>query len=189
MKGKKSGEGKTDWKLGPEQADGAAPGTFKVKIYPDSALKMTSTEVECFDEHLAGFVEKMHETMSAHEGVGLAAPQVGVLKKIAVVEYENTLYVLINPKLLKQEGVQEGEEGCLSFPGIYASVKRPLRASIATRDTGGAERIYDVEGFLARAFLHEMDHLEGKLFIEHLSNLKRGMIRKKMYKRAVGDDD
>jgi len=179
MKEKKNSEGKA--------AKNAEAETFKVKVYPDSALKIPSAEVEHFDENLAAFVKKLHETMSAHDGVGLAAPQVGVLKKIALIEYENTLYVLINPILIKQEGEQESDEGCLSFPGIYAPVKRPLRVSIAARNTQGAELVYDVEGFLARAFLHEMDHLEGKLFIEYLSSLKRGMIRKKMYKRAVGD--
>ena len=204
MEEKKSGGEKTDWEseqeeLWPKEIKlrekrskgqvGAVAGIFKIKVYPDSALKMPSTDVENFDENLAKFVEKMHETMSAHDGVGLAAPQVGVLKKIALVEFENALYVLINPRLLKQEGMQEGDEGCLSFPGIYAPVKRPFRVSISTRDTSGAELVYDVEDFLARAFLHEMDHLEGKLFIEHLSNLKRGMIRKKMFKRAVGDDN
>ena len=175
-------------KKGPKAPDSAPDGTFKVKIYPDSALKLPSTDVEHFDENLVEFVKKLRETMSAHDGVGLAAPQVGVLKKVALVEYENTLYVLINPVLLKQEGMQEGDEGCLSFPGIYAPVKRPLHVAISTRDTSGAELIYDVDGFLARAFLHEIDHLEGKLFIEHLSSLKRGMIRKKMYKRVGGDD-
>ena len=188
MKEKTSGGGKT-LEFGPKQADGAADGTLKVKLYPDAALKMPSADVESFDEDLTSFIAKLYQTMGAHEGVGLAAPQVGVLKKIALVEHENTLYVLINPKLLKQEGVQESDEGCLSFPGIYAPVKRPLHVSISARDTDGSELIYDVEGFLARAFLHEMDHLEGKLFIEHLSNLKRGMIRKKMYKRATGDPE
>jgi len=190
MKEKKDGLSAADWELGPRiQTRGAAAGTYKVKVYPDSALKMLSTDVEHFDESLTKFVGKLYESMSAHEGVGLAAPQVGVLKKIAVVEHENEFYVLINPKLLRQEGVQDGDEGCLSFPGIFAPVKRPLRVSISTRNTDGTELIYDVEGLLARAFLHEMDHLEGKLFIEHLSSLKRGMIRKKMYKRAVGDDE
>ena len=185
MKEQKSGGEKTNR----EQRAKVTGDTFKLKIYPDSALKMQSADVEHFDENLAAFVKKMRDTMEAYDGIGLAAPQVGVLKKIAVVEYENVLYVLINPKLISQEGVQEGDEGCLSFPGIYASVKRPLRVSISTRDTNGEERTYDADGVLARAFLHEMDHLEGRLFIEHLSNLKRGMIRKKMYKRAVGNDD
>ena len=194
MKGQKSGGEKTNREPWPKKTSHGAlsvadADTFKVKIYPDSALKMQSADVELFDENLVAFVKKMRDTMGAYDGVGLAAPQVGVLKKIAVVEFENTFYVLINPKLLSQEGVQEGDEGCLSFPGIYAPVKRPFSVSISTRDTSGAERTYDAHGVLARAFLHEMDHLEGRLFIEHLSNLKRGMIRKKMYKRAVGDDD
>jgi peptide deformylase len=160
---------------------------LKVRIYPDPVLKMPTTPVECFDAELSSFVDAMHRAMTLHEGVGLAAPQVGVPKKIALVAYKDAFYVLINPRLLEQEGEQEGEEGCLSFPGIYASVKRPGRVKIAAQDVTGAERIYDVEGFTARAFLHEMDHLEGKLFIEYLSTLKRGMIRKKMYKRAVGE--
>jgi len=161
-------------------------GVLKVKIYPDAALKEPSADVEDFDDNLARFVDKMYEAMSAHDGVGLAAPQVGVLKKIAMVEYEEEFYLLINPRIISQEGEQDGDEGCLSFPGIYAPVKRPMRVSVAAQDASGAAVVYNVEGLLARAFLHEMDHLEGKLFIEHLSNLKRGMIRKKMYKRSSG---
>jgi len=161
-------------------------GMLKVKIYPDAALKEPSADVEEFDENLAKFIDKMYETMSAHDGIGLAAPQVGVLKKIAMVEFEEVFYLLINPRLISQEGMQDGDEGCLSFPGIYAPVKRPLRVTVAACDATGAEVVYNVEGLLARAFLHEMDHLEGKLFIEHLSSLKRGMIRKKMYKRSTG---
>ncbi len=162
---------------------------LKIRIFPDPVLKMPTTPVETFDAALGAFVEKMRIAMEIHDGVGLAAPQVGVSKKIALVARDDVLYVLINPRLLEQEGEQNGEEGCLSFPGIYASVKRPERVKVAAQDLTGQERIYEVDGFLARAFLHEMDHLDGKLFIEYLSNLKRGMIRKKMYKRAVGDDE
>ncbi|MDR2529440.1 MAG: peptide deformylase [Synergistaceae bacterium] len=160
---------------------------LKVKIYPDPALKMPAENVGRFDTELGLLVEKMRVTMEMYEGVGLAAPQVGVLEKIALVSWEGSFYVLINPRVLQKEGIQEGEEGCLSFPGIYASVKRPARVKVAAMDVSGAERFYDVDGFLARAFLHEMDHLEGKLFIEHLSPLKRGIIRKKMFKRAIGE--
>ncbi|MDR3264421.1 MAG: peptide deformylase, partial [Synergistaceae bacterium] len=131
----------------------------------------------------------MRLAMEMHDGVGLAAPQVGVSRRIALVSFEGAFYALINPVLLEQEGEQEGEEGCLSFPGIYANVKRPAKIRVAARDVAGDECVYEAEGFLARAFLHEIDHLDGKLFIEYLSNLKRGMIRKKMYKRAMGDDD
>jgi len=168
------------------KAQTVTAGTLKVKVYPDAALKEPSVDVYEFDENLVKFIEKMHETMNAHDGVGLAAPQVGVLKKIAMVEFEEVFYLLINPRLIAQEGVQDGDEGCLSFPGIYAPVKRPLRVTVAARDATGAEVVYNAEGLLARAFLHEMDHLEGKLFIEHLSTLKRSMIRKKMYKRSTG---
>lgn len=164
-------------------------GMLKIRIFPDPALKMPTARVERFDEDLVSLIEKMRVTMEMHDGVGLAAPQVGVSKKIALVAYDDVFYVLINPELLEQEGEQDGEEGCLSFPGIYANVKRPARVRVAAQDVTGERKVYEVENFLARAFLHEMDHLNGKLFIEYLSNLKRGMIRKKMYKRAVGDDD
>jgi peptide deformylase len=177
--------GKSSWELDPDGSYNLPPDELKIKVYPDVVLKAQSTPVECFNDSLARFVEKLRATMNSHEGVGLAAPQVGLLKKIAVVCYNDAFYTLINPKLLGQEGEEEADEGCLSFPGIYAPVKRPSRISVTARDVTGTERVYDVDGFLARAFLHEMDHLDGKLFIEYLSNLKRGMIRKKMYKRAV----
>jgi peptide deformylase len=147
---------------------------------------MPTTVVERFDAELSSFIDEMHKAMALREGVGLAAPQVGVLKKIAIIDYHDVFHVLINPRLLEQEGEQEADEGCLSFPGIFAAVKRPARIKVAAQDVTGADRTYDVEGFTARAFLHEMDHLEGKLFIEYLSTLKRGMIRKKMHKRAIG---
>ena len=159
-----------------------------IRLYPDPVLKMPTVPVERFDDSLSRFVEKMRLTMEVSEGVGLAAPQVGVSKKIALVLYESAFYVLINPTLLEQEGEQDGDEGCLSFPGIYAPVKRPARIMVAARDTAGEERIHEVEGYSARAFLHEMDHLDGKLFIDRLSPLKRGMIRKKMVKRAAAEE-
>jgi peptide deformylase len=161
---------------------------LKVRLYPDPMLKMPTEPVERFDEGLSLLIEKMRLTMEVSEGVGLAAPQVGVLKKIALVSYEKAFYVLINPRLLEQDGEQDGEEGCLSFPGIYAPVKRPARVKVAARDAAGLEHVHEVEDYVARAFLHEMDHLDGKLFIDRLSSLKRGMIRKKMTKRAAEED-
>ena len=160
---------------------------LKIRYYPDPVLKAPTLPVEIFDEELVDFIEKMRFAMESHDGVGLAAPQVGVSKKIAVVAYDGEFYVLINPVLLEQRGAQEGEEGCLSFPGIYASVTRPSYIKVSARDETGQEHVYEAENFLARAFLHEMDHLEGKLFIEYLSGLKRGMIRKKMQKRAADE--
>jgi peptide deformylase len=163
--------------------------SLKLRIYPDPVLSKPSKPVERFDAELVSFIEEMRVALELYEGVGLAAPQVGVSKKIAIVMYDGNFYVLINPKLLEQEGEQEIEEGCLSFPGIYAQVKRPNRIKVAVQDVVGAERVYEAEGFLSRAFLHEMDHLEGKLFISYLSTLKRGMIRKKMRKRALEEEN
>ncbi|MDR1378570.1 MAG: peptide deformylase [Synergistaceae bacterium] len=164
------------------------PTDLQIRTYPDPVLKTPATPVESFGPELAAFVEEMLTTMKMNNGAGLAAPQVGVSKKIAVIGCEESFYVLINPRLLEQAGEQEGEEGCLSFPGIFATVKRPARVKVAAQDVMGEEHVYEVEGYPARAFLHEMDHLEGKLFIERLSALKRGMIRKKMYKRVQDEN-
>lgn len=159
---------------------------LEIKKYPDPVLKKISEPVTVFDENLAKFVKDLFASMRVHDGVGLAAPQVGVLKKIAVVEYEEKSYVLINPKVIDQKGIQEGEEGCLSFPGIYANVIRPQWVKIESKDLNGETVTYEVEGFTARAFLHEMDHLSGKLFIDYLSNLKRNAIKKKVSKHTGG---
>lgn len=157
---------------------------LEIRHYPDPILKKPTEPVTEFDDKLADFVERLYAAMRLNDGVGLAAPQVGVLKKIAVVEYEGKSYLLINPRLLEEKGRQESEEGCLSFPGIYAKVVRPDWARIEAQDETGAPQVHEVSGFVARAFLHEMDHLEGKLFIDYLSPLKRGSIRKKMQKQA-----
>ena len=154
--------------------------------FPDPVLKKVSQPVEVFDEELAKFVKDLFSAMRVHDGVGLAAPQVGVLKKIAVVEYEDKSYVLINPKVIDQKGLQEGEEGCLSFPGIYAHVTRPQWVKIEAQDEKGETHTYEAEGYTARAFLHEMDHLSGKLFIDYLSNLKRNAIKAKVKKNTGG---
>lgn len=161
-------------------------GILEIKKYPDPVLKKISEPVTVFDENLAKFVKDLFASMRVHDGVGLAAPQVGVLKKIAVVEYEGKSYVLINPKVIDQKGIQEGEEGCLSFPGIYANVVRPQWVKIETHDLNGNIQTYEGEGYTARAFLHEMDHLSGKLFIDYLSNLKRNAIKKKAAKHTGG---
>lgn len=161
---------------------------FEIRVYPDPILKNPTELVDRFDEDLAYLVDKMKVTMEINEGAGLAAPQVGISRKLAIVSASGAFYVLINPRIVLQEGEQEGEEGCLSFPGIYANVKRPFRVVVEAQDLEGNLLTHDVEGFLARAFLHEMDHLEGKLFIEYLSALKRGMIRKKMHKRAAAEE-
>ena len=157
---------------------------LEILTYPHPLLKRSTEPVSEFDDELADFVQKLYRAMRAHDGVGLAAPQVGVLKKIAVVEYEDKSYTLINPRVLEQGGETEDEEGCLSFPGLYAAVKRPEWAKIEAQDEKGEMRVIEAKGFVARAFLHEMDHLDGKLFIDYLSPLKRSAIKKKMAKRT-----
>ena len=159
---------------------------FEIKKFPDPVLKKISRPVEVFDEDLEKFVNDMFTAMKVHDGVGLAAPQVGVSKRIAVIEYEEKSYVLINPKVIEQNGIQEGEEGCLSFPGIFANVKRPQHVKIEAQDVKGEKNILEAEGYLARAFLHEMDHLNGKLFIDYLSNIKKSVIKKKISKNTGG---
>ena len=154
--------------------------------YPNPVLMKKSEAVTVFDEKLSVFVKDLFAAMRAHDGVGLAAPQVGVLKKIAVVEYDGKSYVLINPKVIDQKGLQDGEEGCLSFPGIYAHVTRPEWVKIEAQDEKGEIHEYEASGYTARAFLHEMDHLTGKLFVDYLSTLKRNTIKKKIAKNTGG---
>lgn len=156
--------------------------TLKVRTYPDPILRKEAAPVEVFDGELEKFIKEMFDVMRKEDGVGLAAPQVGVSKQIAVVSYGGRDYVLINPKVLESSGSERREEGCLSVPGIYEEVERPYRVVVeACNEKGKVERIA-AEGFLARAFLHEIDHLRGKLFIDYLSVLKRQIIKKKMRK-------
>ncbi len=159
---------------------------LKILHYPNPILKKKSSKVEIFDSELEDFVNKLFKVMRINNGVGLAAPQVGVLKRIAVIEYDGKSFTLINPRVVESSGLQDEEEGCLSFPGIYANVKRPEKVKIEVDNLKGEKEILEGEGYIARAFLHEMDHLDGKLFIEYLSQLKRNAIKKKLSKNTGG---
>jgi peptide deformylase len=155
-----------------------------VLIYPNPALRAEASEVTDWDDGLRRLIIDMWETMYISKGVGLAAPQVGVSKRLVVIEYEGERYVLINPSIMEEEGSERAEEGCLSFPGIYEDVCRPSRIRVAYWDEAGERRDKVIEGFLARVFAHEIDHLSGRLFIDRLSPLKKGFIRKKMERQA-----
>jgi peptide deformylase len=155
-----------------------------VLVYPNPALREPVREVTGFDDELRKLIADMWETMYISKGVGLAAPQVGVLKKLFVADYEGDRRVIINPEITDAEGAQKGEEGCLSFPGVYEDVVRPEKIRIRYTDENGASRDEIVEGFLARVFSHETDHLNGRLLIDHLSALKRAFLRKKMGRKA-----
>jgi peptide deformylase len=158
---------------------------YDIKIYPDPILTLKAEKVEKFDEELQIIIDNMCLTMQIAGGVGLAAPQVGLLKRIAIVSRDDQQYILINPELIECSGNETKEEGCLSFPGMFAQVARPNKVKIKTNNAKGDVNFLEVEGNIARVFLHEMEHLDGKLFIDHLSPLKRGVIKKKMKKEQA----
>jgi peptide deformylase len=161
---------------------------YPIVKYGDPVLEREAEEVTDFGTpELDKFLEDMFESMYAAKGVGLAAPQIGFPRKIAVIDISNAenpadKLVLINPKILKVEGKQEGEEGCLSIPGFREQVKRAKRATVRAQDAQGEFFEKTGEDLLARAFLHETDHLHGKLYISHISALKRDLIRRKVRK-------
>ena len=131
----------------------------------DETLSKRSREVKNFDERLHTLLDDMAETMRDKNGVGLAAPQVGVLRRAVVIEAEEgKLIELINPEIISTEGSQNGGEGCLSLPGVYGKVERPMNVEVKALDRHGKEFTAAGEGLLARAFCHEVDHLNGVLF-------------------------
>ena len=132
----------------------------------DSVLRKTSRSVLNFDEKLAILLDDMKETMYKAEGVGLAAPQVGILKRIAVVDVGEGPMILINPEIIETAGEQTGDEGCLSLPGKAGKVTRPNYVKVKAYDENMNEVIYEGEELLARAFCHEIEHLDGHMYTE-----------------------
>ena len=156
----------------------------KVCVYPDPVLREPTEEITSFDEELKSLADDLQETMYASDGIGLAGPQMGISKKIAVIEYKGEKYILINPVIIEREGSIIVEEGCLSFPGIYEKVEAPELIKVVYQDVNGDHFEKDVEGFLACVFSHEIDHLNGKLLIDRVSPLKRQFLKKKLAKQA-----
>jgi peptide deformylase len=155
--------------------------------YGDPVLETASKPIETFDDELQKLVVDMFESMYAANGVGLAAPQIGIGRRLAVIDVSNgknpeAKIVCINPEVIHAEGEQREEEGCLSIPGFRGHVLRPQFVTVRARDASGKEFEMRGEGLLARAFCHEIDHLNGILFITHLSLLKRDMIKRKIRK-------
>lgn len=136
----------------------------------DPILLKKCRTVEKFDEKLAQLIDDMIETMQFKEGIGLAAPQVGILKRVAVVQLGDDLEIfeMVNPEIVEATGLQEKIEGCLSCPGEYGYTKRPLKVKVKAQDRFGNEHFFEGEGLLARAFCHEIDHLDGVLFKSHV---------------------
>ena len=152
---------------------------LEVRIFGDPVLRQRAREVEDYDGRLARLASDMLETMRSHQGVGLAANQVGVLKRLFTweVEAEGAEAIggaVVNPVLREaSEQIERDDEGCLSFPGLFYPVERPLIVEVGYHDLDGEERTVELEGFLARVWLHEMDHLDGVLFIDHLAKHDR----------------
>jgi peptide deformylase len=155
--------------------------------YGDPVLETPARPVEKFDDELKALVADMFESMYAAQGVGLAAPQIGVSVRLTVIDVTNgknpeAKLVLANPEIIHIDGEQREDEGCLSLPGFRGVVPRPLYATVRAFDADGKVFEMRSEGLLARAFCHEIDHLNGVLFLNHLSMLKRDMIRRKIRK-------
>jgi peptide deformylase len=154
--------------------------------YPDPRLKKVATPVAAVTADIRKLVRDMADTMYAAPGVGLAATQVDVHKRVIVIdisEGKDELRVFINPELLSAEGQAECEEGCLSVPGYYDKVTRAARIRVRAQDEHGETFEHDAEGLLAVCIQHEMDHLQGKVFVEYLSPLKRARLAAKLRKK------
>lgn len=155
--------------------------------FPDPRLRKPAVPVDSIDDGIKALIDDMFETMYAAPGIGLAANQVNVQKRIIVIdvsEDKNQPLVLINPTLLAQEGEEEMEEGCLSVPGYYETVRRAERIRVSALDRNGEPFEIETGDLLAVCIQHEIDHLDGKLFVDYLSSLKRDRIRKKLAKQA-----
>ena len=166
---------------------------LKIVKYPEKVLETPTEEVTEFNDELKKLVADMFETMYAAPGVGLAAPQVGVGKRVFVMDCSggkdpSQRIAMINPQVVTKEGEQTGEEGCLSFPGIYFPVTRAMRAVVRAHDVEGKEFEVDGMELTARCMLHEKDHLDGVLFIERTSPLKREMVKRRIRKLIKAGD-
>ena len=154
--------------------------------YPDARLHKLAVPVTVFDEPLKKLVRDMAETMYAAPGIGLAATQVDVHKQVIVLdvsERRDSLVVLVNPEIVEATGISDIEEGCLSVPGVYDIVERAERVKVRAYDQNGNSFTLEAQGLLSVCIQHEMDHLEGKVFVEYLSRLKQQRIKAKLQKQ------
>jgi peptide deformylase len=158
-----------------------------IRIIGDPVLEDACTPVTRFDDDLKALIQDLKDTLYAAPGVGLAANQIGVSKHVAVVdltvgEKEGGFIVLVNPRITAQEGTQEEEEGCLSIPEVTEKVLRPMKVTVEAQDADGNPQVLEGEGFLARAFSHEIDHLNGSFFIDRLKGIKKALAFRKVKK-------
>ena len=164
----------------------------RVRYYGDPVLKQRARTITEFDASLAALAADMRETMKAYNGVGLAANQIGVLQRILVIDVPvpdapRIVYTLVNPVIESREGSEKGEEGCLSIPGVWEEVTRANRIRVRAQDETGKPIAFEAEGYVARAIQHEVDHLDGILFVDRLSLLKRQFLRRDLDALARGE--
>ncbi|TXG86295.1 MAG: peptide deformylase [Rhodocyclaceae bacterium] len=155
--------------------------------FPDPRLRKVAQPITNIDDGIRRLAADMAETMYEAPGIGLAATQVDVHKQLIVIdvsEEKNALLVLINPEIVADEGEQVGEEGCLSVPGVYDRVERAERVTVRYLDLDGQAQQIEADGLLAVCIQHELDHLQGKVFVDHLSQLKQTRIKAKLAKQA-----
>ncbi len=163
---------------------------FDILIYPDPRLKEVSRQVNVIDESVRKLVSDLEETIEAGPpSVGIAAPQIGRFERIAIVDVSSKSnipnhgkLILINPQIILKQGAVKGREGCLSVPDYTGNVIRPERITLQALDLMGKNQSYDMEGFEARAALHEIDHLDGLLFLDRLVSKRDNLFRRKVYK-------
>lgn len=148
----------------------------KITEYPETVLAQIGKPVTGFDEELKELCADMFETMYEAEGVGLAAPQIGLNLRLFVMDCEGIKLIAANPEIVHTEGEQSGHEGCLSVGKVPAVVVRPAKARLKAQDENGEWFERDAEGYSARCFMHETDHCDGKLFIDHLPKMRRDMV-------------
>lgn len=165
---------------------------LEIRIFPDPLLKEVSIEVSKFDRELHDLLDKMKATMYAANGIGLASPQVGILKRVAVIDVSderNQPLELINPEIISKEGSVTSEEGCLSIPEYRDTVKRNERIRVKASDRFGKVSELEADGLLAICIQHEIDHLDGILFIDRLSRLKRELFKRWVKKHENRDNN
>ncbi len=163
-----------------------------VRLYGDPVLREKTRMVDAVDADLLRLIAAMRETMHAYRGVGLAANQVGDLRRVCVVEVplegeRRIAYTLVNPVLHDPSGSESGEEGCLSIPGVWEEVTRAARVRVQALDEGGSPLDFVAEGYAARVIQHEVDHLDGVLFVDRLSRLKRQLLRRQLQALTRGE--
>ena len=148
----------------------------KITEYPEAVLGQVGKPVEKFDEELAALCEDMYETMYDAEGVGLAAPQIGLNLRLFVMDCDGIKLIAANPEIIETDGEQSSHEGCLSVGKVPAVVTRPMKAKLRAQDVHGEWFEREAEGYAARCFMHETDHCDGKLFIDRLPKMRREMV-------------